>query len=152
MYYCNSSAWWRITSKIIRRLVLNIIHSQFGVPHLKKNKLTYFLAHIFPFPFFLSAPLIYKIFCLFFLPSIICSSTLAPPSFDFWSLFRYDLLITQTQTVLHYQSLFGIQRSILWLGSVVEEMYHLGGKCPNEPMGAEYHQMPREYYRNIYLQ
>lgn len=42
------------------------------------------------------------------------------------------------------QSLRWGQRPVLRLGPAVEEMHHPGRKRPDEPVGAEYHQMPGE--------
>lgn len=47
--------------------------------------------------------------------------------------------------MLSSQSLRGGQGPVLRVGPVVEEMYHAGGKCQNEPMGAKHHKMPCEY-------
>lgn len=40
------------------------------------------------------------------------------------------------------QSLRWGQRPVLRLGPALKEVHHPGGKRPNEPVGAEYHQMP----------
>lgn len=43
----------------------------------------------------------------------------------------------------------GGQGPVLRLGPVVEEMHHAGGKRQDEPVGAEHHEMPREYRRRL---
>lgn len=41
------------------------------------------------------------------------------------------------------------QGPVLWLGPVVKEMHHAGGKRQDEPVGAEHHKMPCELLPDI---